>query len=228
MADLNANGIISHSELLDYTRQKTEEYCQSLPACQVIGFTPELQSSNDVLGDPFVPIEADEVSLSEDPSDLFVGKNSANLDLEILPSKTVRIGQPIRMRIRSKRPGQLIILDINAKGEILQIFPNRIADEHGQNSRLNAGEVLTIPDAYYGFEFVAGEPTGSGRLVAILIEDPVNVDDIVSIHNDLSPIVAPRDYLISLAARLRQTWTQDEINRPLVWSVTELPYEIIR
>jgi hypothetical protein len=50
------------------------------------------------------------------------------------------------------------LLDINAKGELLQLFPNRFSDKAGKSNRIVVQQPITIPDAYYGFALYASEP----------------------------------------------------------------------
>jgi hypothetical protein len=227
-ADRNANGVVTNAELLDYTRGETQKYCQASETCRRLGFTPQLEAPAAAMVVPFVPIGASPATQAEAVTDSVGGGNEAGLTLEMLPSAKVRLGEPVKFRLTGKKAGWLVLLDVNAAGQVVQIFPNDIATNHGSDGKIRAGEPLTIPDPYYGFEFTASEPAGKGTLVAIVTEDQVALEELLKPHGNLEPIADPSAYMAALAQKLRSIWTGEQANRELRWSMTELPYEIVR
>src|SRR6266852_5974138 len=50
--------------------------------------------------------------------------NTAELSVEMLPGKSVSIGSQVSFRIKSKKAGYVVLIDIDANGKLTQIFPN--------------------------------------------------------------------------------------------------------
>src|SRR3954451_5484330 len=83
--------------------------------------------------------------------------NAAGLSLDLIPSGEVIAGSKIGFRITTKKPGYLILLDVDASGKLTQIFPD-IPTESGTirdvPSVVKPGKPLTIPQVgtpYAGF-----------------------------------------------------------------------------
>ena len=49
--------------------------------------------------------------------------NAAGLSLDLIPSGEIIAGSKIGFRITTKKPGYLILLDVDAAGKLTQIFP---------------------------------------------------------------------------------------------------------
>ena len=114
--------------------------------------------------------------------------NPAGLELEILPDLELSTGTKVYVRVATKKPGYLILVDVDPTGKLTQIYPNRHMLERRDNPEgLNltkAGQSLTIPNRvnpYAGFEFVASPPAGVAMLVAILSDRPVHLVDLPDI-----------------------------------------------
>lgn len=223
LADHNKNGIITNSELLTYVRSKTKDYCATNPACRSFGFTPSLEAENKALELAAVPLG----EKSDDVTDLIVQDNAAQIKIEVLPKDHVSSGEDIRFRVTSEKPGFLILLDINADGEVTQLVPNDVMAKHGRSAKMSSGQPVTIPDAYYGFKFTASEPYGEGTLLAIVTEDKVNLDSLLDANRAMSVVAKPRQYLAELTASLLKIWHDDEQNRALNWSLATQKYTIL-
>lgn len=224
-ADTNRNGVITNAELLNYTRERTKAWCAGTAVC-TLGFTPELEATATDLGKSVVPVSATAPTGDGDVGDIIVGGNGAEVRLEILPNSDSRLGDVIRFRVTSGRPGWLILLDINALGEVRQLYPNDISTGAGRDNRIAASRPITVPDAYYGFEFTASPPTGEGTMLAIVTEDDVDLSDLLSSHGDFEPVQGAENYLAQLAERLMGIWDQDDRNRALAWSLARKNYSI--
>ena len=124
--------------------------------------------------------------------------NAAGLSLDLIPSGEIIAGSKIGFRITTKKPGYLILLDVDAAGKLTQIFPET-ATETGAirdtPSMVKPGKPLIIPpigSPYANFEFIAQPPAGVGMFVALLCDKPVQV---VDLPNAPPPAFAPGDTL---------------------------------
>lgn len=256
LADNNKNGTITNSELLVYVRGKTKAYCSKNPICRGFGFTPTLEADSKAMEVVAVPLrdddeeedaedenqesgekEEEETDVAEaededdeeedvDITDLIVQDNDANVAIDILPKDVVNAGESIQFRVTSERPGHLILLDINADGEVVQLVPNEIMDKHKRTSEVGPKVPITIPDAYYGFKFTASEPYGEGILVAIVTEDKLKIDELLDANRAISVVAKPNAYLTQLASSLLKVWNDDKKNRELKWSLATRKYTI--
>jgi secreted trypsin-like serine protease len=75
----------------------------------------------------------------------------------------VKLHQNAVFKVTSSVSGTLILLDINAEGEVVQLFPNKYSSTRG----VTANAALAIPDNA-SYSLPAQEPIGKGRLVAIV------------------------------------------------------------
>ncbi|CAK0766136.1 metacaspase-1 [uncultured Gammaproteobacteria bacterium] len=239
-ADANGDGVVSVAELHDYLQRESEAYCQSRLSCRA-GLTPTLEATRDLLPRPATAtggvapprpapqqVAAAPQTVQQEATALLTSTNPDNVTLEILPAITSRIGQPVRFRITSASEGYLLVLDVNAANQLTQIFPNQFAQRQNHDNRIAANRPLTIPDATYGFEFTASEPTGEGLLIALVIRDPLQLSDLLGSQGALDPVARPDDYLTKLAERLHKPWTGDATTRRLHWSMTSQRYTITR
>jgi hypothetical protein len=136
-------------------------------------------------------------------------ENAAGLDLSILPDVELATGSRVTLRVATKKPGYLILVDIDPAGKLTQIYPNRHSLQTRESREslnlIKPGEAVTIPNRdnpYAGFEFVASPPAGVAMIVAILSDRPVHLIDL--------PDVAPPqtgqtafDQLAEVARQLR-------------------------
>ncbi|HMH72589.1 MAG TPA: DUF4384 domain-containing protein, partial [Bradyrhizobium sp.] len=100
--------------------------------------------------------------------------NTANVSLQMRPDRSVSVGTKISFRVTTKKPGYLLLVDIDANGNMSQIFPSPEMIVQSQEAAANfikPGEELLIPNSAAkkrGFEYVITSPTGEAALVAIL------------------------------------------------------------
>ena len=136
-------------------------------------------------------------------------ENAAGLDLAILPDIELASGSKVTFRIATKKPGYLILVDVDAAGKLTQIYPNRhtlqTRESREQLNLIKPGQAITIPqlgDPYAGFEFVASPPAGVAMIVAILSDRPVHLIDLPDIAPPQSG-QASFDQLFEVARQLR-------------------------
>jgi len=85
--------------------------------------------------------------------------------------KSYRIGEPIRFFFRAEKDCYLNLIDINSKGEINLLFPNRF----DSNNRIRGGVTYIIPGRGYGFDLEAAPPAGMDHIYAIASTEPIDI-----------------------------------------------------
>jgi len=124
--------------------------------------------------------------------------NSAGLTLDIIPGGEVIAGSKIGFRFTTKKPGYLILLNVDAEGKLSQIFPEAPTEAGAVRDEpclIKPGKPLIIPQLgspYATFEFVAEPPAGVAMFVALLSDKPVQL---VDLPNAPPPAFAPADTL---------------------------------
>lgn len=229
-ADLNGNGRITTAELMSYIRPKTERWCSQVAQCRDMQFTPNISPRNEAfILQPMTagtPVEGVEGGSEGDVSDVVPELNPSEIRVDILPGNTHRIGDEVQFRLTSGMDGYLTLLDITAEDELVLLFPTDEDRQAGKTGRIRAGSALTVPDPSYGFAFEAQAPAGSGKLLAIVTQDQVDLEDLLEEHGDLEPISGKMAFLKEVSARLNRPWTQDVSNRGAKWASGYQAYEI--
>ena len=225
LADRDGDGRVVHAELLDWLRAESAAYCARHPGDCKASLTPSLEGPHDVLirdvatGRTVAGAVATASALGH--------ANVAGVRLEIRPSARLRIGQPVAYRVRSGRPGHLLIVDVAAGGTVTQLFPNRWSERAGAGTRIAAGRTVEVPNAFYGFRLTAAPPAGRGAVFAIVTEDPVSLGDLLGPNRDLRPVADGQAWLLALAGRLRRPWLGADGTRAARWSAARAAYEIV-
>jgi len=80
----------------------------------------------------------------------------------------VFVGEAVQIAITSPVSGRLILIDQASNGVQTQIFPNGLT-RASADLLVTEGETIRLPLPEHGFEFVASEPVGSSRLVALIL-----------------------------------------------------------
>jgi secreted trypsin-like serine protease len=147
----------------------------------------------------------------------------------------VRLGGLFSFAVSSEVSGRLVLLDVNANGEVVQIFPNRhVASDDAKF--IDRRKSVTIPDAtnptYHGLAgFRAVEPLGRGRLIAIVVPKEVPIAEIVEepqrITKGFAPEGAPASYLMNLFDQLIAAGNSRGVDTRQ-WALGETSYEIVR
>ena len=150
-----------------------------------------------------------------------VAQNPARLAIQILPRERFRLGQEMRFRITSQQEGHLLVVDLNADGELTQVYPMDQGEVGAIDNRLRSGRALTLPEPRSGLSFTASEPTGTGRLVAILTEESVDLGDLLDAGRVTG---AGQDPVSGILDRLSQL--QAKSPSAASWSMTQAEYLI--
>jgi len=137
--------------------------------------------------------------------------NAAGLSMQILPGPDIVAGSQVSFQISSKKAGYLILVDVDATGKLVQIYPNPMSlmapsGVREQSNYLRPGKSLQIPDRqspYSRFEFVASPPTGTAMVIALLSDRPVQLVDLPDVPNSLVGSISAIEYLSKYANALR-------------------------
>jgi hypothetical protein len=206
---------------------------QTLPPAIAPAATASPALENTSSSPPVPPISSPNLAVV--PSDLGTVKvaNSAEVAVEMMPGQTVNVGSRVSFRITSKKPGYLVLVDVDATGHLTQIYPNTASLIRANNPKGNyvkPGSKLMIPlaaDPYAGgVEYVVSPPSGQAMIVAILSAQPVQILDLP----DVPPEVKDQsDRLAWLAKWTRELRIPDDATNQLreaQWSFNAKPYII--
>ena len=235
LADRDGDGQVLHAELLDYVRNESESYCSRHGGDCEAGLTPSLEGRRDLLitdvttGATTTSVAAtSEPQVSAAAGGALGHDNAAGVRLEMRPSSRVRDGESVAYRVESGRSGHLLIVDVAPDGTVTQLFPNQWSERAGKGAAIGAGRIVEIPNAYYGFRFVASPPYGRGSVFAIVTEDPIALDDLLGPNRDLRPVANAKDWLLALGKRLREPLLEVTGTRRARWSAARVGYEIVQ
>ena len=145
------------------------------------------------------------------PGTKFDVSNPAEISIDILPGQNIAVGAKVAFRVVTKKPGFLILVDVDSSGKLTQIYPNPmslVGAGDRQNATLNyvkPGKPIDIPDPKLGakFEFVASLPLGVAMVVAILSDRPVHLIDLPDVPSSLIGQAGALSFLNKMASELR-------------------------
>lgn len=137
--------------------------------------------------------------------------NPAGVAIEILPADQFPVGAKVQFRVTAKKPGYLILVDVDAAGKVTQRYPNlySMALPAGASEKANLvepGKTVAIPNAanpFAHFEYIAEPPAGPGLIVALLSPRPVHVVDLPDVPPDQLGAEAAAQFIREAARSLR-------------------------
>jgi metacaspase-1 len=152
-ADYNHDSEVSYAELLDYTRQQSEKYCQDyMKGCSGNNLTPMLEIPASMRSADFksfgrFSFEPIKPSAQADKPPTAIGeqvkppvsqtiaaalpyRNDAGLRLAMIPDSRLRLREDVSYKIYSPRAGQLLVFDVSADNTVTQLFPNQLKSEN--------------------------------------------------------------------------------------------------
>jgi hypothetical protein len=131
------------------------------------------------------PAQEKPVLLPQDADANPAGSNLAGVSVAVLPQRRFSLGDKMSFRITTKKPGFLVVLDVDATGKLSQIYPNELmlAGQAGVDSKANLttpAHPATLPEAAgdAAYDFVASAPKGVGMIIAVLSETPLQIVDL--------------------------------------------------
>ncbi len=117
--------------------------------------------------DPFYSLKSNffkKVKTIENDFDIQLWTNRADFQM----------GEKVTFYFRSERDCYLNLVDVNSRGELTLLFPNR----YQRDNFIRAGRTYQIPDGYHdGFEFEIRPPAGTDRIYAIAGNSSINIFD---------------------------------------------------
>lgn len=252
-ADANSNGKITNAELLSYLRDRSKSWCEVSTDCaaETGELTPNFAGpvQDDAIGDPAPKAVVQPVSQTAElplattqddrkigydetigfVTDLFLPSNDANLTLDLTGGTTLHLGKTVEFQATAEADGTLVLLDINPKGELAQIFPSSLSREG--DTRMRTGQTLRIPSGQSAnglpIRIRVTEPTGKGFLLGLFVEDDLpSLTAVLPENLQGGPIPNAGQYLYELAQDLLRLQADDGTSKPVRWSATYLPYTI--
>ena len=154
--------------------------------------------------------------------DILGKEETGDVRLSLDPGVQLKNGDVFTITVESGSDGHLMLFDVNQEGKATQIFPNEAAQKI---TPLTAHTPLTIPDAYYGFDFEA-DGAGESVLVAIVVADPLDLSKLAPASQGLTEELDARLTIADIVGALKKTWTEDTENRGIRWSLGTLKYTI--
>ncbi len=241
LADANRDGKVSHAELLEYTRTQSQAYCDRNPRqCKAGALSPQLVAPAKSLDADVRTNRLPKQHSSQQVANGFTAHdNNAKLSLKVLPHNRFRLGDKMKIQVQSKHNGYLLLFDINSKGHLTRLFPNQYSKQEGKQGYVKARKTLTVPDRFYGFDFIAEKPLGKGLLVAIVVEDKLSrIQQLIPKAFTKVQAIDAKAVLQKLRQQLNRTLPQIKrdkrtgkkyvVNRPVRWSIAVIEYKIRR
>lgn len=194
--------------------------------------TPLLPAAPPLLAAP--PPAPNPPQASFDTSDLPKSPppNPAQLSVEMLPGQTLTVGSYVSFKVTSKKPGYVVLMDVDATGHLTQIYPNTaslVRASRANGNYVKPGSSMVIPlatDPYAGVRYVVSPPNGQAMIVGILSAAPVQILDLPDIPVEIlgkpEMVLA---YLTKRTSELRIPNEGDQI-REGKWSFDARPYTI--
>lgn len=156
---------------------------------------------------------------------------AADVSLEILPAHTVSVGTEVSFAVTVRKPGYIMLVDVDASGRISQIYPSvELLAQFGEPNInfVKPGNQLLVPsvdEKKKGFRYVITPPAGGAAVVAILSEKRVQILDLPDLPQ---PVGAAGDLSTSLTKWVNSLRVPDDAGRlrQSSWSLDVKPYAI--
>lgn len=232
-ADANQDGTVTISELHSYVQAESKAYCDRFPRDCKKGLTPQLEAMPSRSSDLAFGLARSVLSrMAAFTKDVLVQAvdqpsppPSPAVRLRVEPGPKLEPGTEITIVVDSARDGYLTVLDIDAEGKLVQLFPNEESLRAGVQARISTGESVSLPGEQAGFQFRAVPPFGRGLLVAVVSDKANRIGLLTDRHKDLAVIPSAEAYVVEAAEALRADDGKD--GSESFWSVGTLDYEII-
>ena len=158
--------------------------------------------------------------------------NSAELSVEMTPGDKVTIVSRVSFRITSKKPGYVVLIDVDAAGKLRQIYPNTVGlvrDPRPNANYIKPGVPLLVPspaETLGGVIYLVSPPVGNAMVIAIWSEQPVQILDLPDVPAEVTSQIGALDYLTKWANELRIPDTKSNRLREAKWSFEAKFYAI--
>lgn len=232
-ADDDRNGTVTVEELRRYVTNESNAYCARHAGDCPRGLTPQVHATRDrfdkpAFGNAARPLGRN-ASLAKDilvrPRGYSDGRREGSVRVRVEPGHELKLGMEIDIVVESERDGYLVVLDIDAAGKLVQIFPNEASLRAGVSSRIRAGETVSLPGEGTGFHFRTVPPAGRGLLIAVVSDRNERLGDLAARHKDLAVVPSPEAYLVEIGEALGAA--RREQPNGSGWSIASREYEIV-
>lgn len=164
-----------------------------------------------------------------------LGSAPGKVELFIDDDNRIRLGEQLRFKVRSSIAGRLALIDINADGEVVLIFPNKYVTSPTVG-RIEAGQTILVPDTGYGFPaFQAVEPVGKSRMIALVTPETFQIERFLAASGvrtkGFAPVPAPANYFMRFIRQIERFIGLTRSGEPVNtagWAMTVVDYEIVR
>src|SRR5262249_9956603 len=110
--------------------------------------SPDSGTSNPLPGADFSPSHPPSSSPSEGGG-VSVVANPAELSVEMLPETSIVVGSRVSFRVSAKKPGFLVLMDVDSTGKVTQIYPSPVSLMTGRGNPntnfVRPGKPIQIP-----------------------------------------------------------------------------------
>lgn len=163
-----------------------------------------------------------------------LGNARGRLRLGVEGGNRVKLGEKVRFQAESDTAGRLAIIDINASGEVLLIFPNTVFE--GQfRADIKPGERVEVPSRGQGNAFRAVEPVGKGRLIGLVVPETFDIARHLAgpkvRTKGFAPVHEPTSYFMRFIRQIEAflIGARSSGGKPLGgWAYHVAEYEIVR
>ncbi len=118
----------------------------------------------------------------------------------------IKVGSCVRVQVTSGVSGHLGVFSRNAKGEVDQIYPNRISGSKqagATRSSVRAGQVVKVPGPADGIDLKVGAPLGRAEIIAVVVAEAVGLPETTQPYRGAMRSVARfEDELAAIAQRV--------------------------
>ena len=232
-ADADRDGTVTIDELQGYVQVQSAAYCERHPRDCRKGLTPQLEAMPSRTSDLAFGLARSALSRTAafakdilvQAADRPAPGASPAVRLRVEPGPKLEPGVELSIVVDSDREGYLTVLDIDAEGNLVQLFPNAESLRAGVRARIGAGESVSLPGRQAGFRFRAVPPFGRGLLVAVVSDRADRIGLLTDRHKDLSVVSSAEAYVVEAAEALQADAADGGGDSS--WSVGTLDYEIV-
>ncbi len=240
--DTNGDDEITNAELLEHLTVQNTLWCETNATCldSGRGFAPAFVGNPDTVimtkpapvaqpapvTEPILPADTAPATYTETlgfVTDLFAPSNRAGLSLSMSTGPEPRVGDVIQFAITANAPGELILLDVDPNGHLVQVFPSALAPN--ASTTLSPDDTLIIPNGRstnnQPIQIRVSEPSGQGLLLGLLFED-ASASALLPAALPNGPLPNAGQHLFEIAQALLAAQADSDLN----WSAAYLPYRI--
>ena len=160
--------------------------------------------------------------------------NEAGLKLEIRPNQHLPVGTHVAFAVSTAKAGYLVLVDISSDGQLTQIYPNVMSLSHpvgkgAEANLLQPGADVLIPNAknpLARFVFQADLPRGTGAIVAVLSDRPLQLMDLPELASQGSGMQAMVAELTGALRSLKIASASEGAFQEGAWSFAAVPYAV--